>query len=204
MLIAVDKNQVTGSHRKSNDMNHRRLVAMGHKLYTLPLPYGDYAEITEEVAETIARRGTKFKKMDIVNDVKIAVDRKNSLDEVCGNLCSSKDEHERFREELIRAQKAGCKFYVMVENTEGIRSIQDILKWSNTRLARWNKTNYMHSIGKWTNVKLSGKKPPCDNARLMKTMFTCESRYGCKFVFVSPSEAADKIVELLSMKGEDK
>ena len=197
MKIGVDVNQLTGSHKRSNEMNHRRMMSQGHEIVPLRIPYGDYIEVTPEIAEVVKRRGGKLSKLDLINDIKIAVDRKKSLDEICGNLCSNKEEHERFREELIRAQKAGCRFFVLVENTEHIKSINDVLKWSNPRLHKYNKTKYMHSIGKWQNVKLSGSKPPCDNVRLMKTMMTCEARYGCKFLFCSPYEAADRIVELL-------
>lgn len=197
MRIGVDVNQMTGSHKRSNEMNHRRMMAQGHEIVPLRIPYGDYIEVTPEIAEVVNRRGDRLSKLDLMNDIKIAVDRKKSLDEICGNLCSSEKEHERFREELIRAQKAGCTFYVLIETTEKIKSVQDVLKWSNPRLHKYNKTKYMHSIGKWQNVKLSGKRPPCDNVRLMKTMITVQAKYGCEFVFCSPYEAADKIVELL-------
>jgi len=197
MIIGVDRNQLTGSHKKSNEVNHRRMMAMGHEIMPLPLPYGDYIQVTPTIHETIIRRGDKIKKMDLVNDIKIAVDRKNSIDEICGNLCSTQREHERFREEAITAQKAGCVFYVVVENTEGIKSVHDILKWSNPRLHRYNKINYMHKLGKWQNVKNSGQRPPCDNIRLMKTMMTMSAKYGIKWVLCSPYESAEKIVELL-------
>ena len=171
---------------------------MGHELMPLPLPYGDYVQITDEIAEVVKRRGDKIKKMDLVNDIKIAVDRKNSIDEICGNLCSSQREHERFREEAITAQKANCRFYVVVENTEGIKSLDDIRKWSNPRLHRYNKINYMHRLGKWQNVKKSGQRPPCDNIRLMKTMYTMAQKYSINWIFCSPYESAAKIVELLT------
>ena len=201
MKIAVDVNQTTGSHKRSNELNHRRLMALGHSFVLTRLPYGDYAEVTPEVEEVIKRRGDKISKIDLVNDIKIAVDRKKNIDEICGNLCSSQNEHERFREEVIKAQKAKCRFYILVENDERIRSVQDILKWSNPRLHKFNKTKYMHSIGRWQNVKLSGKRPPCDNLRLMKTMLTMQAKYGCEFVFCAPFEAADKIAELLQGGG---
>ena len=197
MRIGVDRNQITGTHKKSNEMNHRKMMAMGHELMPLPLPFGDYAQITDDVAETIKRRGDKIKKMDLVNDIKIAVDRKNSIDEICGNLCSSQREHERFREEAITAQKAGAEFHVVIENDEKIRSVDDIRKWSNPRLHRYNKINYMHRLGKWQNVKNSGSRPPCDNIRLMKTMYTMAQKYSINWIFVSPYESAEKIVELL-------
>lgn len=198
MLIGIDRNQLTGTHKKSNEMNHRRMMAMGHELMPLPLPFGDYCLITDDVAETIKRRGDKIKKMDLVNDIKIAVDRKNSINEICTNLCSSQREHERFREEAITAQKAGAKFYVVIETEEKIRCLDDIRKWSNPRLHRYNKINYMHRLGKWQNVKNSGSKPPCDNIRLMKTMYTMAQKYSIIWIFVSPYESAEMIVKLLS------
>lgn len=198
MRIGVDRNQLTGTHKKSNEANHRKMMGMGHELVPIPIPFGDYIEITPEIAETIKRRGGKLKKMDLVNDIKISVDRKNSIDEICGNLCSSKEQHERFREEAITAQKAGCKFYVLVENTENIRSVQDILKWSNPRLHKYHKVNYMHKIGKWQNIHNKGSKPPCDNTRLMKTMITMAAKYDIHWIFCSPYESAERIVELLT------
>ena len=198
MRIAIDRNQLTGTHKKSNEMNHRKMMAMGHELMPLPLPFGDYAQITDDVAETIKRRGDKIKKMDLVNDIKIAVDRKNSINEICTNLCSSEKEHARFREEAITAMKAGAKFYVVIETEEKIRCLDDIRKWSNPRLHRYNKINYMHRLGKWQNVKNSGSRPPCDNIRLMKTMYTMAQKYSINWIFCSPYESAAKIVELLT------
>ena len=198
MRIGVDKNQLTGSHKKSNDMNHRKMVAMGHEVVPLPLPYADYIQITDDIAETIKRRGDKLKKMDLVNDIKIAVDRKNSIDEICGNLCSSEKEHARFREEAITAMKAGAEFHVVIETDEKIRSVDEIRKWSNPRLHRYNKINYMHRLGKWQNIKNPGAKPPCDNIRLIKTMQTMSAKYKIHWHLCSPSESAEMIVKLLS------
>lgn len=197
MLIGVDRNQLTGTHKKSNEANHRRMMSIGHELMPLPLPFGDYCQITDTIAETVKRRGDKIKKMDLVNDIKIAVDRKNSIDEICGNLCSSQREHERFREEAITAQKAGAKFYVVIETEEKIRCLDDIRKWSNPRLHRYNKINYMHRLGKWQNVKNTGKRPPCDNIRLMKTMYTMAQKYSIIWVLCSPYESAEIITKIL-------
>ena len=197
MIIGCDRNQLTGSHKKSNEVNHRRMMAMGHEIMPLPLPYGDYIQVTPTIYETIKRRGDKIKKMDLVNDIKIAVDRKNSIDEICGNLCSSQKEHERFREEAITAQKANCRFYVVVENTENIKCIDDIRKWSNPRLHHYHKVNYMHKLGKWQNVRNKGSKPPCDNIRLMKTMYTMAQKYSIIWVLCSPYESAEIITRIL-------
>ena len=85
-----------------------------------------------------------------------------------------------------------------IETEEKIRCLDDIRKWSNPRLHRYNKINYMHRLGKWQNVKNSGSRPPCDNIRLMKTMYTMAQKYAINWIFVSPYESAEKIVELLT------
>lgn len=198
MIIGVDSNQIAkGSHEKSNRVNHQKLVSMGHILVPLAIPYGDYIQITPEIDEIIKAKGNKISKKDLEGKIAISVDRKNSIDEICGNLCSSQKEHERFRNELIAAQNANCRMFAVVENTEGIKSVHDILKWSNPRLHRYNKINYMHKLGKWQSVHNKGKRPPCDNIRLMKTMMTMSAKYGIKWVLCSPYESAEKIVKLL-------
>lgn len=195
MKVAVDKNQLSGSHVKSNYRNHKAMQDAGIELVPTPLPFGDYALITPAIEEITKRRGDKLSKIDLMLDIKVSVDRKASIDEVCGNVCSK--QHERFREEAIKAQKAGAKFYVLVENEERIKDLNGILKWSNPRLHKWNKIRYMHNLGKWQSTQLPAK-PPTSNITLFKAMSSMASKYGIIWVFCSPSEAAEKIVSLLS------
>ena len=102
MRIAVDKNQVqAGSHYKSNFRNHRALEKMGHELVELPLPYSDYCRVTDEMQDTIDRRGMRLKKADLVGDIKVAVDRnRKALNELIYAiksvaLCEVEGIHER-------------------------------------------------------------------------------------------------------------
>lgn len=194
MKIGVDINQSTGSHKQSNAFNHERMRAMGHELRQLPLPFADYIQVTPEIEEIIKRRGDKLSKMDLIMDIKVAVDRKNSIDEICGNICGK--QHDRFREEAIRAQKAGAKFYVLIENDESITALEGVKKWSNPRLHRFNKIRYMHKLGKWQTVPLP-KRPPTSNITLYKAMWSMASKYDIKWVFTSPGKAAETIVKLL-------
>ena len=199
MIIGVDSNQLAkGSHEKSNRANHQKHVSMGHILVPLAIPYGDYIQITPEIDEIIKTKGDKLSKKDLDGKITISVDRKNSIDEICGNLCSSQREHERFRNELIAAQKSNCKMFAVIENDEKIRSVDEIRKWSNPRLHRYNKINYMHRLGKWQNVKNKGSKPPCDNIRLIKTMHTMSAKYKIHWHLCSPYESAEMIVKLLN------
>ena len=200
MKIAVDKNQLQkGSHAKSNAYNHRMMERAGHELIAIPLPYADYAEVTAEMQETIDRRGDKLKKADLVGDIKIAVDRKNSIDEICGNVCSTTSAHERFRDEVILAQKCGCKFYVLIED-EKVTSLDDLDHWQNPREKKYFYYKALIAQGKKLRMILP-KQPPASGKKLAKALRTMETKYGVEFVFCKPEDAAQRIVELLT-KGE--
>ena len=197
MKIAVDKNQLQkGSHAQSNAYNHRMMERAGHELVALPLPYADYCEVTEEMQETIDRRGDKLKKIDLVGDIKIAVDRKNSIDEICGNVCSTTKAHERFRDEVILAQKHGCKFYVLIEDDK-VTSLDDLEKWQNPREKKYFYYKALMAQGKKLRMILP-KQPPASGKKLAKALRTMEEKYGVKFLFCKPKDAAARIVELLA------
>ena len=194
LIIAVDKNQCSGVHLKSNSRNHDRLLNAGHKLFQLPLPYGDYIQITPQIEGIIKRRGTRLCKADLMGAIKISVDRKASIQECVGNICGGKKSHERFQNELIKAQQCGCKMYILVED-DSAGEVRDVFKWVNPRAK-------MYYINKSKGRKVPSK-PPTNGQTIAKAMMTMEYKYGCKFVFCKPHEAADKIVELLEgEKGE--
>ena len=197
MKIGVDKNQLQkGSHAQSNAYNHRMMERAGHELVAIPLPYADYCEVTEEMQETIDRRGDKLKKADLVGDIKIAVDRKNSIDEICGNVCSTTSAHERFRDEVILAQKCGCKFYVLIEDDK-VTSLDDLEKWQNPREKKYFYYKALMAQGKKLRMILP-KQPPASGKKLAKALRTMETKYGVKFLFCKPKDAAQRIVEILS------
>lgn len=108
---------------------------------------------------------------------KKAVDTKASVSEIAQNIGGGKQEHQRFIRELKLAQEIGCQLYILIENTDGIEDIDDLARWRNPR------TEF---------------SPDCiQGPRLAKAMHTIESRYGCVFLFCTPEEAADTIVDLL-------
>ena len=106
----------------------------------------------------------------------IAVDTKYGLAEIAQNIGNATD-HKRFRAELVKAKQNGCKLFVLVENRDGVRNTDDVAKWKNPRSEYYAKS-------------ITG-------ARLSKAMKTMEQKYGVTFVFCTPEEAADKILELL-------
>ena len=78
MRIGEDTAQQASKH----ELKHRMLAEMGHELVPLPVPVGDYIEITPEIQEVIDRRGDKLKKMDLIGLIKTSVDTKRECEEL--------------------------------------------------------------------------------------------------------------------------
>jgi ERCC4-type nuclease len=104
----------------------------------------------------------------------VVIDRKQSLQEVCGNV--TKD-HARFVRELELAKDLGYKMIVLVEEPN-INSLSQVPTWYNWR----RKTN-----------------PKAINGRtLYKIMLTMSQKYNFEWQFTTKSKCGEKIVELLS------
>lgn len=171
--IAVDKNQFAGSHGEANLVLHRKLDEYGYKIIPVPIPFGDYVLMTDPLAETIRRRGELLKKMDLVGDIKTSVDLKGGgLDEVAMNIQSNS--HDRFRDEVILAQKCGCTLFVLVID-EKIRSVNDVHTWKSKR-----------------------KKSKVNPESLQKAMITMSDKYGIKWRFCTSESAGRAIIYLLT------
>lgn len=105
---------------------------------------------------------------------RVFIDRKQNLSEVYNNICH---EHDRFRNELLKAQKNALKLIILVEHGRGIETLEDVMNWKNPQLKKsqfaWN------------------------GEALYKRMRTMEFKYGIDWVFCDKSETGKKIVELL-------
>lgn len=150
MHIIEDTRQQAGKH----EIKHRAFKAHGDTLSRCALPCGDYALFP-----------------------RVSVDTKASMLEIAQNIGGSAEEHERFRRELIKARDNGCHLYILVENDEGVTSIQDVREWVNPRLID-------------SPEAITGQ-------RLAKAMETIQRKYGCTFVFSTPEQAAAVIYYLL-------
>lgn len=150
MFILEDTRQQKNKH----EQKHTAFMAHGDTLTRCALPCGDYALFPT-----------------------VAVDTKASMLEIAQNIGGSKEEHERFRRELIKAKENGCHLYVLVENDEEIRSIDDVATWVNPRLI-----DSRHAI---------------TGERLAKAMRTMQEKYGVTFLFCAPDQAARYIYYLL-------
>lgn len=106
--------------------------------------------------------------------------------------------HGFFHRGLKRAQNSQIRLIVLVENEDGVKSIEDVFRWQNPRMHRYNKIAYMHNLGRWLSIPLP-KAKPTSGQTLAKAMLTMEKKYGVEFRFCTPEEAGPKIVELLNM-----
>lgn len=201
MIIAGDKNQFAqGSHYQSNLRKHNQLKKMGVEIISLPLPVGDYILVDKNVEEVIKRaekRNMDVKKMDLLGTYNLVVDTKKSLVEVAGNLCNSKN-HERVKDDLLRAKRSGIKVIWLIENTENVKSIDDLFA----------KGKYLVQEHGWKNVRGVDRWMPIHQTKvacstLAKTLYTMSKKkdeYDIEFEFCRPDETGQRIVDNLMVK----
>ena len=129
-----------------------QLEKLGYKVERTKLYCGDYTLPTNQ---------------------KICIDTKKDLQEVCGNLAQ---QHERFQAECVRAQEAGIKLIILVQEPN-VTQLADVPGWYNWRLKKNPKA-------------LNGLK-------LFKIMHTMIEKYGVEWQFCKKSDCGKRIVELL-------
>lgn len=187
LKIGVDKAQQAGKH----DLKHNKLVAMGHELIDIPVPVGDYIEITEQLQEVIDRRGSKLKKMDLIGPIDISVDTKRDIEEIYQCLMQG---HKRFSDSCFLAQNNGIRLIILIENKNGVTCVDELGKWKNDN--GWKR--YYAAMKKAERMKAKPPKPPATPAQLKQIMWTMNKKYGTEFLFCRPDESAGKIIELLT------
>lgn len=186
MVIGVDKAQQEGKHK----LKHRMLEEMGHSLIDIPVPVGDYIKITPEIMEVIKRRGDKLKKMDTIGLINVSVDTKRDIEELYSCLVQG---HKRFSDSCFLAANNNIRLIILVENTDGVTSVDELDKWRNE--ARWK--SYFSAKRKAERMGAKAPKPPAKPSQLKKTMWTMNKKYGTEFLFCSPQNAAQRIVDIL-------
>lgn len=140
-----------------------------------------------------------------LDNPRLIIDRKQSLTEVCGNLCQ---QHKRFKDELARAQERGIQMVILVEHSAHIKSIDDVEKWKNPRTRAWEKKIREQAgcgydfpiedaimLAKQYGFKVSA--PPTPGPTLAKQMRTLSERYGVRWEFCSKQQTGKRIIEIL-------
>lgn len=105
---------------------------------------------------------------------KIAIDTKQNLQEVVGNVTK---QHERFKNECIRAQEAGIHLIILIVEPK-ITCLADVFGWWNPRLIYSKKATTGRQLG--------------------KILYSMRDKYGVQFEFTTADNVGKRIVELLS------
>lgn len=135
----------------------------------------------------------------MVEGSNVSVDTKRDVAEVAANIGGR--QHARFKRECQRAQAAGCRLVVLVENLNGYGSVQDVRSWTNSHCSRCIHAARMACDPRDASgaCPRHGTKKPIQGPRLAKAMETMERRYGVRFEFCHPRDAARRICELLGV-----
>lgn len=118
---------------------------------------------------------------------RLIIDRKQNLTELCGNVCQG---HNRFRDEILRANEHGIEIIILCEHGKGIERLEDVIWWDNPR--RIERYKDLHT-GKW----LQRETKALTGEKLYKILSTFQRKYGCRFLFCNKEETGRRIIELL-------
>ena len=169
MIIQADTRQ----KRKHHTLKEKYFEEQGIKVVNSKMLVGDYC---------------------IPSNGSVVVDTKADISELYGNLIQ---QHDRFHNECVLAQEAGIKLYILIENKDGVKCIEDLEKWKNPQMFRYRKACRL--------AKANGKKepkPPASNVQLMKIMHSMSRDYGVEFVFCTRQNAGAEVIRLLTQDGK--
>lgn len=160
MVILEDTRQQSRKH----DLKHQWFEENGIKIERCRLFVGDYT---------------------LPSNQHICIDTKQNLIEICSNVTQ---DHERFRNEILRANEAGIKLVFLIEHGEGIECLEDVLFWKNPRRIKRRKV-----CGVWRTIETNATT----GRTLYNILSTIKSKYGVEFLFCDKSETGKRIVEIL-------
>ena len=175
ILLEDTRNQVTKHKTKNKYFSENGIEVRRTKLYV-----GDYTLPTNQ---------------------SICIDTKKDIQELIGDICGKS--HERFRDELIRAQESNIKLIILTDDDGGycdrkqtiynkpVTCVDDLASWRNPRAFIW--------------IKGQQKYPNATKGiTLMKCLKTMEQKYDCQFLFVRSKKAGEKIIEILTSNSKGK
>jgi len=174
---------------------------------TIQIDSREKARAIKKIVAEFNRQGVKYYVSKLwtgdymsLDNPRLIIDRKQNLSEICANVCQ---DHDRFRNELLRAQDAGIKLIILIEHSNRIKSIDDVETWENPRRKKrvWvddsitvdENGNESWEVGHYETKEtkaMTGKT-------LAKVMRTMERKYGCKFMFCDKLHTGQRIIEIL-------
>ena len=123
---------------------------------------------------TVVRRKLNFADYWNPDNPGVIIDRKQNLQEVCGNVVQGR---KRFVREIERCNRNKCHLIVLVEHGGKIKSLADVINWKNPRLRE-------------SPYAVSGE-------RLFKIMTAMANYYGIEWQFCNKQTTGKRIIELL-------
>lgn len=147
----------------------------------------------------------------LLSNGRIIVDRKQNLAEIMSNITQ-----KRFKDELIRAKKAGIHLVILVEHGKDITCIDDISKWKNPRLEFYKfqlkkQLDLFGDYNEWYLYReakakgLNPTRPPQSPEQLRKSLHTIEENkenYDVEFQFCDKENTGERIIEIIGCKDE--
>lgn len=109
-----------------------------------------------------------------------SVDTKRDIQELASDIFN---QHARFRRELENARDAGIDLTVLVENSDGVRSLGDLMEWIEPANSFARRHNAQRRI---------------EGLRLAKACATMSERYGARWAFCAPEDAGDAVLSILA------
>lgn len=178
MIILEDTRNQPGKHDKKNKyFSEHGIEVRRTKLYA-----GDYT---------------------LPTDQSVCIDTKKDIQELVGDICGKS--HERFRNELIRAQESNIRLIILVENTDGVKDVRDLFSWHNPRLDIYKPTKEVigfYNSGRPRYKRVQAYPSATKGEQLAKACLTMQTKYGAEFLFCRPEESGAKILELLGVNGD--
>lgn len=191
MQIAVDRNQLTGKHELSNRIKHEQLERLGVELVPLPLPFGDYALIDDDVRAVVKAKGDKIAKKDLQDVIKKSVDTKKDLQELAGNVTG---QHERFKRELI---KADGRLTILIEHGTTCSCLEDVKNFYQEPKTRYRAVK-RSVCGKTVFIKEAYEQKAINGESLYKSLMTIKTRYRTNIEFCTRNDAGEQIIRILT------
>ena len=130
---------------------------------------------------TVVRRALNFADYWNPDNPGVIIDRKQNLQEVCGNVVQGR---KRFVREIERCNRNKCHLIVLVEHGGKIKSLADVINWKNPRLRE-------------SPYAVSGE-------RLFKIMTAMANFYGIEWQFCSKQNTGKRIIELLGGETDER
>ena len=141
-------------------LKHEQIKSLGYEIINCSLPCGDYQF---------------FGKGNIV------IDTKKDVIELANNIFH---DHERFRNELILAQRNCIKLIILIEEVLPVGGL------SNWESPIYKSNTYKHLKGE--------QKSKINPITLKKAMITMQKKYGVKFMFCDKKDTGKKIISILT------